>query len=175
MQLSFGLAAAADIEELAALYDALIDHLVCGENFPGWRKGVYPTRADAERGLAENALYVARHNGRLAGTIILSHRPEPAYQEGVWKTDADYRDIFVIYTFAVHPAFLKAGVGKAMLEFSERLAKERGMKAIRLDVYENNTPAIRLYEKCGYHYAGTVDLGLSEYGLEWFRLYEKLL
>ena len=49
------------------------------------------------------------------------------------------------------------------------------MKAIRLDVYEQNTPAIRLYEKNGFQYITTVDLGLGDYGLHKFHLYEKIL
>jgi RimJ/RimL family protein N-acetyltransferase len=44
-----------------------------------------------------------------------------------------------------------------------------------LDVYEGNIPAISLYEKYGFKYIDTVDLGLGNYGLDWFRLYEKLL
>ena len=49
------------------------------------------------------------------------------------------------------------------------------MKAVRLDVYEKNTPAVRLYEKLGFQYVDTVDLGYSEYGLDRFRLYQHLL
>ena len=30
-----------------------------------------------------------------------------------------------------------------------------------------------LYERCGYWYMGTISLGLEEYGLNWFKLYEK--
>jgi len=44
-----------------------------------------------------------------------------------------------------------------------------------LDVYEGNIPAIKLYEKCGFKYMDTVDLGLGRYGLNWFRLYERML
>ena len=49
------------------------------------------------------------------------------------------------------------------------------MKAVRLDVYEKNIPAVRLYEKLGFHYVHTVDLGYSQYGLDRFRLYQYLL
>jgi len=49
------------------------------------------------------------------------------------------------------------------------------MKSIRLDVYEKNIPAILLYEKCGFEYIDTVDLELGNYGLDWFKLYEKVI
>jgi RimJ/RimL family protein N-acetyltransferase len=34
----------------------------------------------------------------------------------------------------------------------DRLAHKSHVKSIRLDVYEGNIPAIRLYEKCGFKY-----------------------
>ena len=54
-------------------------------------------------------------------------------------------------------------------------AADAGMKAVRLDVYENNLPAIRLYESCGFDYIDSVDLGYSQYGLDSYRLYQRLL
>ena len=41
-----------DITAVAALYDAVCDTLEVGENYPGWAKGDYPTRRDAEMGEA---------------------------------------------------------------------------------------------------------------------------
>ena len=60
-------------------------------------------------------------------------------------------------------------------QVKEVYAAGQGMKAVRLDVYEKNTPAVRLYEKLGFQYVDTVDLGYSEYGLDRFRLYQHLL
>ena len=67
------------------------------------------------------------------------------------------------------------GIGNALLDYSIEFAKNSGIKTIRLDVYEKNIPAIKLYEKNGFIYTGTVDLGLGNYGLKWFRLYEKII
>lgn len=165
-----------DIEELAQLYDDLNDFLASNTNYPGWIKGVYPVRENAVKGIAEQTLHVAREpGGRIAGSLILNHHPEPAYHQVTWGIEADYADIGVIHTFVVHPGYLQAGVGTALMEFATLHSTGRGLKAIRLDVYENNHPAIRLYEKMGYTYVDTVDLGLGRYGLDWFKLYEKLL
>ena len=57
----------------------------------------------------------------------------------------------------------------------EIFSRVEELKALRLDVYEGNLPAIRLYESAGFRYAGTVSLGLEDIGLDWFRLYEKML
>ena len=44
-------AAAADIDEMGRLYDSLNDYLEQHVNYPGWRKGIYPAREDAEKGI----------------------------------------------------------------------------------------------------------------------------
>lgn len=164
-----------DIEELSALYDALNDHLEQHINYPGWRKGIYPAREDAVCGIEENNLFVAVEEGKIVGTIILKNQPEKGYELVDWKNCFDYSEIFVMHTFAVHPQFLGKGIGKKIMEFVLSYAEQMHMKAVRLDVYEKNIPAIRLYESFGFQYMDTVDLGYGMYGLEWFRLYQKLV
>lgn len=165
----------ADIDELEKLYDDLNDYLSATTNYPGWIKGIYPIREDAVAGIENNTLFVVRHDGKIAGSIILDHHPDEAYNNVRWKIEAEYSRIFVIRTFVVHPSFLKMGIGRALMNYSFELAQQSGIKSIRLDVYENNLPAISLYEKCGFEYIDTVDLGFGNYGLNWFKLYEKLV
>jgi Acetyltransferases len=165
----------ADIDELEMLYDDLNDYLSATTNYPGWIKGIYPIRENAVTGIQNNNLFVVRHKGKIVGSIILDHQPEEAYHGVKWKLDVDYSSIFVVRTFVVHPSCLKIGIGRTLIDFSFELAQKSGMKSIRLDVYEKNIPAILLYEKCGFEYIDTVDLGLGNYGLDWFKLYEKVI
>ncbi len=164
-----------DIDELEQLYDNLNDHLAATSNYPGWKKGIYPIRETAEAGIYEGCLYVGVSGNKIIGSIILRHEPEPAYLPVKWMKDLNYEEVLVIYTLAVHPDHLGKGIGQALLNFASNLGSQSNMKSLRLDVYENNLPAICLYEKCGFHYIDTVDLGLSAYNLHWFKLYEKLL
>ncbi|MBU3105801.1 GNAT family N-acetyltransferase [Clostridium gasigenes] len=175
MDIIFDLGKANDIDELEQLYNDLNDHLAKGVNYPGWKKDIYPVRQNAIDGVKHSNLYVSKHNGKIIGSVILSHKPEPKYYKAKWKFESDYSDVFVVHTFAVHPKFSKCGVGKALIHFAIEHSIKSQAKSIRLDVYEGNIPAIRLYEKCGFKYIDTVDLGLGNYGLNWFRLYEKLL
>lgn len=76
----------------------------------------------------------------------------------------------------MNPEYFGKSAGKCMLDFACALAVEQGIVSIRLDAYESNIPAIRLYEKNGFKYVDTVDLGIGKiYGLKWFRLYEKVI
>lgn len=175
MNITIELGKTSDIDELEQLYNDLNDYLAEGINYPGWIKGIYPVRQNAIDGIDNGNLYVAKHNGKIVGSIILSHKPEPPYLKAKWGLKSDYSDVFVVYTFVVHPNFLKCGVGKALMDFSVEHSIKSQVRSIRLDVYEKNIPAIKLYEKCGFKYIDTVDLGLGNYGLDWFKLYEKLL
>ncbi len=112
---------------------------------------------------------------KTVGAVTLTHEPEDGYGNGKWLTEDDYRRIYVVHTLAVHPDFLKCGIGTELLVFAERVAREEQCVSIRLDVVKDNIPAERLYQKCGYQWAGTVSLGYEAYGLPWYQLYEKLL
>ena len=175
MDLSFELGTMEDLDELEQLYDGLNLYLSQTVNYPGWRKGLYPTRQTALDGIMENRLYVIKHHGKVIASTIIRNTPEEAYYEAKWQTEDDYEKIGVIYTFAVHPGYLKQGVGRKLLEFIIDTCRSRGFHAIRLDAYAENVPAIKLYEACGFEYIATVDLGLAEYGLDEFKLYEYVI
>lgn len=164
-----------DIDSVAQLYDNLNDHLSSTINYPGWLKGVYPTGKDAVNGIKDRCLYVATSDDEIVGSFILRHEPEEAYFAVSWQDKLDYASVLVIYTFVVEPQHFGQGIGQEMLRFATEYGSNIKMKALRLDVYEKNIPAIKLYEKCGFKYIDTVSLGLENYGLNWFKLYEKLL
>ncbi|WML32981.1 GNAT family N-acetyltransferase [Clostridium sp. OS1-26] len=164
-----------DVDDLENLYNDLNDYLESGINYPGWAKGIYPIRETAVTGIQDNNLFVLKMNDEIAGSIILNHKPEAAYSQVTWGIEADYKDIIVIHTLVVHPKYMKSGVGKKLMNFAKKYSFEQGIKTIRLDVSIHNTPAISLYEKCGYKYVETVDLGLNIPDLIWFKLYELIL
>lgn len=161
-----------DLNEIEALYDCLIDYLTENVNYPGWKKGIYPTGQDAKDGINEKTLYVVIDNDQIVGTFILRHRPEKGYDIANWGISLPYEKIYVLYTLAVHPMKHGKHIGVFILSFILEEARRNEIQAIRLDVYEGNTPAIHLYEKHGFRYIDTVDLGYSQYGLNWFKLYQ---
>ena len=175
MGVAIRLGAPEDLDALERLYNGVCDHMAATVNYAGWKKGVYPARRDAEEGVRERALFLAEEKGEIWGSFILRTRQEAAYAGAKWRTELEDRYVRTIYTFTVHPQRRGQGVGHAMLAFAARYAARQGARALRLDVYERNLPAIRLYESAGFQYADTVSLGLEETGLDWFRLYEMRL
>ena len=153
-------AAPQDLGAVAALYGAVCDYLADKPFNPNWRRDIFPAREDAEQYLAADGLYIAREGGRVVGSIALT--PE-----------ADH--IFRVQEVAVHPDCLRRGIGRALLDFAAKEAAARGGSALRLYVWEGNTPAIRAYEKSGFNRTAKEDIGLGEFGLDWFYRYEKRL
>ena len=166
---------AGDLDMIERLYGEVCDHMAATVNYCGWKRDVYPARQDAEAGIREGTLFLVEEDGEAAGSFILSPRQEAAYAGVKWQADLEERDVRTIYTFTVSPRRRGRGVGREMLAYAVRCAEEQGARALRLDVYEGNLPAIRLYESAGFQYVDTVSLGLEEIGLDRFRLYEKLL
>jgi len=52
------------------------------------------------------------------------------------------------------------------------LAKERGIKAIRLDVLEGNLPAEKTYTSVGFSFVETLQMFYEDTGWTNFKLYE---
>ena len=57
----------------------------------------------------------------------------------------------------VAPEVRQQGVGTRLIQAAEDWAKEAGFKELVLDVTEGNTPAIALYERCGFQFTGKTD------------------
>ena len=118
-----------DITAVAALYDAVCDTLEAGENYPGWAKGDYPTRRDAEMGEAAGELFVTEEAGEILGTMMLREEQERNARSAPWQLPLEEQEQLTIYTFAVRPDCRGGGVGRALLGYAEAWAKAQGKRA----------------------------------------------
>ena len=59
-----------------------------------------------------------------------------------------------LHAMWVAPAAREQGVGRALVEAVLAWARRRGACAVLLQVTESNGPAIRLYERAGFHFTG---------------------
>ena len=55
---------------------------------------------------------------------------------------------------AVHPDYRRQGTAQALVNALENALRERGSKALTLEVRASNEPAIALYEKLGFQQVG---------------------
>ena len=55
---------------------------------------------------------------------------------------------------AVHPDYRRRGIAEALIAALEEQLRQRGSKALTLEVRDSNIPAITLYEKLGFTQVG---------------------
>ena len=163
-----------DLPAIGKLYGSVCDALEGKSYNPGWARDGFPTIGCAREYLQKGALLIALDGAEPAGSVGLTRDPSaedgfqnaPAFDEGVWY----------IHVLAVHPGHQRRGVSSLLLSAAEDFARAQSARAMRLYVWEGNSPAIRAYEKSGYSCIERgVDIGLAEFGLPRFCLYEKSL
>jgi len=59
-----------------------------------------------------------------------------------------------ISTIDVLPAYRRKGTAQMLLQEIEKIFREKSVEACRLEVREDNIPALRLYQKSGYKKIG---------------------
>lgn len=93
-----------------------------------------PMLEDYAKVIAQSAVHVAVHAGRVVGAIVLMETGEGFYVENV----------------AVRPSVRGAGVGRALLQLAERQAEQRGHASIYLATHELMVENRALYKRIGY-------------------------
>ena len=161
-----------DLTAIVELYDGVIDLFQAQTGNTGWRRGVYPTETDFQKAIETGTLYLGELEGRLAAGMILTQGTDKTYGEPPWRVDAPDEETAVIHTLGVSPAFSGRGLALQMIEGAAALAREKGWKALRLDVLEDNVPAQRLYRRAGFVYIETKQIWYESTGLANFLLYE---
>ena len=111
----------------------------------------------------------------ILGAFVLNDDPQGKYENANWSTVIPQGKYMVCHTLATNPSMQGRGIGREMVEYCIRYAKEHGYSGIRLDVVPDNVPARKLYEKCGFRYAGDVDLERGIEMIPLFSMYEFLL
>ncbi len=67
------------------------------------------------------------------------------------KSAADGKNRAYVFAFRVKPSWRDSGVGSELMGFIENDLRQRGYKAVTLNVAKDNQGALRLYRRLGYH------------------------
>ena len=159
-------------EQVRAFYHSLIDEMQAAGNIITWVKDVYPSPEFLRASLQAGQLYLGMEDGEIAAAMVLNSDVNDGYAGAPWKVDAADSEVLVIHALGVHPRFGGRGLGRQMTEAAIRIARESGMKALRLDVIEGNEPARRIYVNCGFYPVSQVQMYYENTGLANFELFE---
>ncbi len=123
--------------------------------------------ATLEGDLARGASYVAWDGDVAAGTFSL-YRTDPAF----WGERPEDLPGYALYLHKLATRRGRPGLGRAMVELAESMARDEGAACIRLDCVAANAAIRDYYERAGYECRGVVDVAF----LNWpAALYEKAL
>ena len=89
-----------------------------------------------------------------------------------WMQQVLDNKVAVIHILAVSPDSQGTGIGSEMIREAIRLARSKGMQAIRLDALASNTPAHKIYERLGFEYCSKQHLYAENTGWTDFYFFE---
>ena len=152
MNYKYRLANLNDIDEvMIAVEDARA--LLKEEGNGQWQFG-YPSRDDFINDIKNNNLYVVLTNDGEIASVCAITGYEEAYMhmyEGKWLTDYEY---LVMHRVAVKAKYRGQGYGKALFEVFIDVAKNKGIKSLRIDTHKNNSLLLHLFDLFGFIYCG---------------------
>lgn len=185
----------AEPEEFQAVrefYHSLIDALEGTEYHPKWAKDIYPAPEELRIAIEEKTLYIGMEEDetaadgnaarqpaaekvtadRIAAAMVVNHKCNEEYADVTWPQELTREEFVVIHMLGVHGRHAGKGYAKEMVRYAIDLAKEWGMKAVRLDVLKGNVPAECLYEGLGFVHVDTIRLFYEDTGRVDFKMYE---
>lgn len=162
--MNFRKATSRDLMAVGDIYRRIHDHEEAGLLATSWIRGIYPTPDTARAALDRGDLYVlvetdpAEAGG--AETIlaagIINQVQLPEYGEADWQLAAEEDEVLVLHTLTVDPLQAGHGYGRSFVASYEDLARDQGMKALRMDTNALNQKARALYRKLGYREVGQI-------------------
>ena len=147
-----------DFDRVMKFYDDVCDALVNATYSPGWKKGIYPDPQHVYEAIEKKTLYIASYNQDVISCMIVNHEYSEEYNEIKWDYDDEDQDFYVIHTLAIHPTCQGQGICTHMINYVKQMAKDHHIKALRLDILKGHLPAMKAYEKCGFHFKGSVEI-----------------
>lgn len=138
-----------------------------------WQGG-YPSSEIISEDIANGFLYAAEDTdtGALAAVAaVLPYESDYDRIDGGWLSSDGYN---AVHRVAASADFKGKGASAYLFDNIERMAKEKGVGALRIDTHRGNTVMQRFLQKRGFTLCGMITLGHGE-GDRIRLAYEKLL
>lgn len=164
-----------DLDKVIGFYDIAIEENNKSEINLRWQKNVHPSHKLIKTSIENKELFVYEENDEIIGALIMNKLCNKSYDEVLWGIDVKKEETRIIHVLAVHPRIFGRGVAKKLLSGAIEHCKNNNIKAIRLDVFKINIPAINLYKKTGFIKRAELRMYVDNIGYEDFELYEYIV
>ena len=150
-----------DIELIEDTYNEHFKHEMKHGAFTVFKKGIYPTRKDAEKAINVGTLYVYEENNGIAGSMIVDKVQPAEYTKIIWEQTFANDEVMVIHLLMVRPSKAGQGIATSLVRYAMELAGNSSCKALRLDTGSQNVPALSLYKKLGFQVVATASMNVG--------------
>ena len=148
----FRSATASDVDDLVSFYGEIADAMVGTPHDCRWRRGLHPSKKMLEDAVSAGQLTIADDNGTIAAAVIANHDYDDSTAPDLpWTVDCSWADSIVIHVLAAARAYRGTGVARDLLVHVIDTARSQNVRSMRLGAASNNTPAVKLYDGCGFH------------------------
>ena len=133
-----------------------------------WQDG-YPNMDVVKNDIERKIGFVLTQNDNIIGytAVIINDEPDYINIEGKWLTNQDF---IVYHRVAISKKFLAKGMAKKMMKLIEEYALSKNIYSLKADTNHDNIPMLKIFEKMGYSFCGTVHIRQSPR-----KAYEKVL
>ncbi|MDB9990162.1 GNAT family N-acetyltransferase [Flavobacteriales bacterium] len=133
-----------------------------------WQDG-YPNMDVVKNDIERKIGFVLTQNDNIIGytAVIINNEPDYINIEGKWLTNQDF---MVYHRVAISKKFLAKGMAKKMMKLIEEYALSKNIYSLKADTNHDNIPMLKIFEKMGYSFCGTVHIRQSPR-----KAYEKVL
>ncbi len=161
-----------DDDAIQAFYDEVTARTPDISLHARWSKGKHPTADGIRAYIKEGCMFLYKEQDIIVGAMAVTMYQGEEYHAIEWSEQVPDDKVAVIHILAVHPDRQGSGVGSEMVREAIRLARENGMKAIRLDALASNTPAHSMYKRLGFEYRGKQHLYAENTGWTDFNFFD---
>mgnify|MGYP006078158585 FL=1 len=133
-----------------------------------WQDG-YPNMDVVKNDIERKIGFVLTQNDNIIGytAVIINDEPDYINIEGKWLTNQEF---MVYHRVAISKKFLAKGMAKKMMKLIEEYALSKNIYSLKADTNHDNIPMLKIFEKMGYSFCGTVHIRQSPR-----KAYEKVL
>ena len=161
-----------DFESIIAFYDDVTERTPEIATYARWSKRKHPTLEGIKAYIEEGSMYLYKEGNDIVGAVAVTMYQGEDYHAIEWSKQVADNEVAVVHILAVSPDCQGKGIGSQMVRETINLAKEKSMKAVRLDALASNTPAHRMYERLGFEYRGKQHLYAENTGWTDFFFFE---
>ncbi|MBD5511656.1 MAG: GNAT family N-acetyltransferase [Lachnospiraceae bacterium] len=121
-----------DIELIEDTYNEHFKHEMKHGAFTIFKKGIYPTRKDAEKAVDVGTLYVYEENNSIAGSMIVDKVQPAEYTKITWGQTFANDEVMVIHLLIVRPSKTGKGIATSQVLIENCKIKRPGSPSRRI-------------------------------------------